>query len=219
MPISQINTNSIANGAVVAADLAAGAALSNLGTSQLSSANMPSGSVVNVTNNIPNGIFQYNNSAGTSQDMTAFDTTITPSSRANYFLVDATWSLSMVTQGNAGIGILENSSGSYNYVLNTAGNTLFNSSWATVAPSANQYVLMWYGFAAGAANSEEQRTIRGQYLIKLASTSGSSAFNLRFRCFMGETPPLYVNQQASTSTVAAWGGPSLSSITVWEIKP
>ncbi len=48
MPISQINTNSIANGAVVAADLAAGAALSNLGTSQLADANMAPGSVIQV---------------------------------------------------------------------------------------------------------------------------------------------------------------------------
>jgi hypothetical protein len=48
MPISQINTNSIANGAVSAADLAAGAALSNLGTSQLADANMAPGSVIQV---------------------------------------------------------------------------------------------------------------------------------------------------------------------------
>jgi hypothetical protein len=48
MPISQINTNSIANGAVVAADLAAGAALSNLGSSQLARANMAPGSVLQV---------------------------------------------------------------------------------------------------------------------------------------------------------------------------
>ena len=48
MPISQIVTNSIANGAVIAADLAAGAALSNLGSSQLADANMAPGSVIQV---------------------------------------------------------------------------------------------------------------------------------------------------------------------------
>ena len=48
MPISQINTNSIATGAVSAADLASGAALSNLGSSQLDRANMASGSVLQV---------------------------------------------------------------------------------------------------------------------------------------------------------------------------
>jgi hypothetical protein len=86
MPISQIVTNSIANGAVVAADLAAGAALSNLGTSQLADANMAPGSVIQVVS------AQYNTQVAFSSNsyQSLFSASITPISTSSRILVIAT---------------------------------------------------------------------------------------------------------------------------------
>jgi hypothetical protein len=83
MPISQIVTNSIATGAVSAADLAAGAALSNLGSSQLADANMAPGSVIQVV--------QATTTTGTTTTSTSFVDTnlsasITPSSASSKIL-------------------------------------------------------------------------------------------------------------------------------------
>lgn len=175
--------------------------------------------VVNVFQTVPRSYYSYNQVAGNSEDMTAFDLTVTPSSRANYFLIDANLSCSMSPQGNAGFEIYENSSGSYTRIQDTSGTTYFNTNWSSIAPSANQYILMWYGFPPGSSNAEEQRTIRGTYLVKLNSTSGSSSFNFRLRMVMGETPPMNINFQTSNNTGAFWSAPSLSSVTAWEIKP
>jgi hypothetical protein len=75
MPISQIVTNSIATGAVSAADLASGAALSNLGSSQLARANMPAGSVIQVVQGITPS--SYTTSSG-SATATGYGLAITP---------------------------------------------------------------------------------------------------------------------------------------------
>jgi hypothetical protein len=75
MPISQIVTNSIANGAVTSADLAAGAALSNLGTSQLASANMPAGSVLQVVHGVTSTLVSNSTTSYVDTTLTA---TITP---------------------------------------------------------------------------------------------------------------------------------------------
>ena len=85
MPISQIVTNSIANGAVVAADLAAGAALSNLGTSQLARANMPAGSVLQVVTTTKTN--NFSTSSGSYVDITGLSATITPTSTSSRILV------------------------------------------------------------------------------------------------------------------------------------
>jgi hypothetical protein len=159
----------------------------------------------------------YNTTAGNTILMGAFDFDITPVSRANYFLYDISLSVSMTTQGNAGFIFYENSSGSYNYIRDTSGNIIYNTDYASVGPSKWQYVLLWYGFAAGAGNNEEQRTIRGQFLTRLESTSGSSQFTFRIYAAMGETPPLYINRQTSINTGADWCGPSISTVTVMEI--
>ena len=85
MPISQINTNSIANGAVVAADLAAGAALSNLGSSQLADANMAPGSVIQVVQAFKQDTFSVNNNTWTN--ITGLNVSITPSSTSSRILI------------------------------------------------------------------------------------------------------------------------------------
>ena len=84
MPISQIVTNSIANGAVIAADLAAGAALNNLGTSQLADANMAPGSVIQV---VSFSTSTYVGIASTTQVSTGLSASITPSSSSNRILI------------------------------------------------------------------------------------------------------------------------------------
>ena len=187
-------------------------------TGQVPDANAPSGSVINTFQTVPRSYYAYNQAAGSSEDMTAFDLTVTPSSRANYFLIDVNLSVSMQSQGNCGIEIYENSSGSYTRIQDTSGTTYFNTNWSSIGPAANQYILMWYG-QTGTLNNENQASLCGKFLVKLASTSGSSSFNFRLRYVSGETPPLYVNFQASNSTTANWSGPSLSSVTAWEIRP
>ena len=94
MPISQIVTNSIANGAVVADDLAAGAALSNLGTSRLARANMPAGSVLQVVSTTKSDTFSTTSSS--LIDVTGFSATITPTATSSRILVTGTvcWSVS-----------------------------------------------------------------------------------------------------------------------------
>jgi hypothetical protein len=84
MPISQINTNSIANGAVVAADLAAGAALSNLGTSQLADANMAPGSVIQVVQAIYSTTVTTTSGSFSDTGLTA---SITPRATSSKILV------------------------------------------------------------------------------------------------------------------------------------
>ena len=79
MPISQIVTNSIATGAVAAVDLAAGAALSNLGTSQLADANMAPGSVLQVVTASVTGSSDYTSSTPTLR----VSLSITPSSASS----------------------------------------------------------------------------------------------------------------------------------------
>lgn len=83
MPISQINTNSIATGAVSAADLAAGAALSNLGSSQLADANMAPGSVIQVVQDTFSDTYSTSSGGGTQFRSVS----ITPSSASNKILV------------------------------------------------------------------------------------------------------------------------------------
>lgn len=86
MPISQIVTNSIANGAVAAVDLAAGAALSNLGTSQLADANMAPGSVIQVVQAVKTDAFA--GSAGALwADISGLSASITPASASNRILI------------------------------------------------------------------------------------------------------------------------------------
>ena len=74
MPISQINTNSIANGAVVAADLAAGAARANFGA----------GAVLQVVTATFSTQSDYSTASYVDTNLTA---TITPSSTSSRILV------------------------------------------------------------------------------------------------------------------------------------
>jgi len=207
----------IASDAITNAKIASGVDASKLTTGTLPKTQLSAGSVVNIFQTVPRSYYAYNQVAGNSEDMTAFDLTVSPSSRANYFLIDVNLSVSMQSQGNCGIEIYENSSGSYTRIQDTSGTTYFNTNWSSIAPSAMQYILLWYG-QTGTLNNENQASLCGKYLVKLASTSGSSAFNFRLRMVMGETPPLYVNFQASNTTANFWSGPSLSSVTAMEIK-
>jgi hypothetical protein len=86
MAISQIVTNSIATGAVSAADLAAGAALSNLGTAQLADANMAPGSILQVVQTTKTDTYTTTNNA-TFQGITGMSVSITPSSTSSRIIV------------------------------------------------------------------------------------------------------------------------------------
>lgn len=94
MPISQIVTNSIANGAVAAVDLAAGAALSNLGTSQLARANMAPGSVIQVIQTTKTDAFSTTSQQPTFVDVTGLSVNITPTSASSRILILCSFQLS-----------------------------------------------------------------------------------------------------------------------------
>lgn len=109
MPISQIVTNSIAEGAVVTADiangavtsakLASGAALSNLGTSQLADANMAPGSVIQVVQTVKTDTFST--TTGTTYvDITGMSATITPISTSSRILVLVNCQVGFSNTGN-----------------------------------------------------------------------------------------------------------------------
>lgn len=87
MAISQIVTNSIATGAVTSADLAAGAALSNLGTSQLADANMAPGSVIQVVSSTVRTATSDTTSRSPIEIDTDYRVTITPLSTSSKILV------------------------------------------------------------------------------------------------------------------------------------
>jgi hypothetical protein len=76
MPISQIVTNSIANGAVIAADLAAGAARANFGA----------GAVLQVVQTVKTDTFT-SSAQNTFTDITGMSATITPSSASSRITV------------------------------------------------------------------------------------------------------------------------------------
>jgi hypothetical protein len=98
MAISVIETNSIANGAVAAVDLAVGAALSNLGTSQLARANMASGSVVQtVVTQISSVVTVSTPTTYAFYDIPSFTVTITPTSASNRILILSMISVSSST--------------------------------------------------------------------------------------------------------------------------
>lgn len=95
MPISQIGTNSVADSAILTSDLAdgavtaakmgSGAALSNLGTAQLAKANMPAGAVVQVVSTAKTDAFS--SSSKSFVDITGMSVTITPTSASNKVMV------------------------------------------------------------------------------------------------------------------------------------
>ena len=109
MPISQINTNSIANGAVVAADLAAGAALSNLGSSQLADANMAPGSVIQVVQTVKADAYSTTSPQGNNALIPGLSAALTPISTSSRIFVQVNFGiLSSSTDSTYGISIFRN---------------------------------------------------------------------------------------------------------------
>ena len=145
MPISQINTNSIANGAVVAADLAAGAALSNLGTAQLARANMASGSVIQTVTAITASGFQAAG-AGTMVPVTTLQVSITPLSASNRLIVTLHTDYQQNSLGDTHIYLGKNLNGA-GWVEARTGDS------AGVTTALNQYAWMYYyGGGTGSGN-------------------------------------------------------------------
>jgi hypothetical protein len=131
MPISQIVTNSIANGAVIAADLAAGAALSNLGSSQLADANMAPGSVIQVVSTVKSDTFSTTTTGWLN--ITGISATITPISSSSRILVVYYVSFGQSDTNNRGAGFRVVRDGTAIYTADTAGNRIRQGSYTSTS--------------------------------------------------------------------------------------
>ena len=182
MPISQINTNSIANGAVVAADLAAGAALSNLGTSQLADANMAPGSVIQVVSVVTT-------SPASTQGQTYVDSglsaTITPSSATSKIYVSVTLVSSQNTPGTAtNFLLLRNSTsiaiGDVAGSRTQASSGFFSSSGGEVTPIAISFLDSPNAASAVTYKVQIRSNVNGiQSVINRSNSDEDSANKIR----------------------------------------
>jgi hypothetical protein len=172
MPISQIVTNSIATGAVSAADLASGAALSNLGTSQLADANMAPGSVIQVVNTTRTATSVTTSTSFVSNGLTA---SITPSSSSSKIFVSVS---SVGDSGASGV---------------TAFYTLYRNS--TNLGGATE------GLGGVSASSGNIRAPIAFNYLDSPSTTSSVSYTLYFRSINGttvEVPPYASGVQVIT---------------------
>jgi hypothetical protein len=220
MSISRINANSLATGVPTAAQLpSSGINASSLTNGTLAADRLPSGSIVQVQQKIVADPLTYSFTVGSIYNMSEFDFAFTPVSRSNYFLVTPCISVSGVNQHNSAFEIVENSSGSFDYIKNTSGTQIKNSSPASYTPSAAYNVLFSYGEPAiSGINNENMKQVGMPFLTKLTTTSGSGSVTWRIRLFGGETSPLYVNYQASYDNRYNWSTVAVSTFTITEIK-
>jgi hypothetical protein len=194
MPISQINTNSIANGAVVAADLAAGAALSNLGTSQLARANMPAGSVLQVIQSAKTDTQTFSGLSTSWADITGLSVSITPTSTSSRIYVAGV--LYVSSTGNpAQIRMVRNSTP----IL--IGNAASNRKQALSQP--------W-----GGGGDLDGFSVSPSFVD---SPSTTSAVTYKLQISIGGAATNYVNRTARDADATAEDARSASCIIVMEI--
>jgi hypothetical protein len=108
---ASVQTSNLVDGSVTAAKLASGAALSNLGTSQLADANMPAGSVLQVVQTFKSDTTSASNAASldTWVDISGISVSITPTSASNKILVLMTLNIGTVPGQSVAVQILRNS--------------------------------------------------------------------------------------------------------------
>jgi hypothetical protein len=193
MAISQIVTNSIATGAVSAADLAAGAALSNLGSSQLADANMAPGSVIQVVQVVKTDTFTTTSSSFTT--ITGLSASITPSSSSSRILVVMSVNGSQqVGVNDAYLGIFRDST---QIALGDASGTRIRSTAQLMAANAGWSTTVTFNFAD--------------------SPSTTSAITYSVQARTNSTGTLYINRGNNDQDGAVGAGRTPSSLILMEI--
>ena len=190
MPISQIVTNSIANGAVAAVDLAAGAALSNLGTAQLARANMAPGSVIQTVTAISGSGFQASG-AGTMTAVTTLQVSITPLSASNRLIVTLHSDIQQNSLGDTHVFLGKNLNGA-GWVEARTGDS------GGLATAQNAYA--WVYLYGGATNGVSNAVLNGHAtMVFTAGTTGPILIRPYIGCVNGG--PATFGNHASTYIV------------------
>ena len=196
MPISQINTNSIANEAVVTADIANGAVTSAKMASGAARANFGAGAVLQVVSTIKTDT--ASTTSASWSDISGLSVSITPTSSTSRILV-----LLNVTGGNnnggAAVKLLRDSTDIA--ISTTATGSQTNASFGNY-------------FDNGDANS-----MRGHGLTFLDSPSTTSSITYKAQFRMGTTSGgwiFYVNRAVGNDN-AGYSIKTVSTITVMEI--
>lgn len=152
---------------------------------------------------------------------TAFEVSLTPKSRSNYFMIETCWCVSGVPQMNVGWAFKENSSGSYVYLKDSGGTTqLKNTSSTNYWNSSNNWpdVQFSYGTGNTSGNSEILHIVTWRALTKLGTQTGSGAVTWAPDYYGGESSSLKINYQESSTTTSFWSFPNISTTTVTEIE-
>ncbi len=189
MPISQINTNSIANGAVVAADLAAGAARANFGA----------GAVLQVVQVVKTDAF-----AGTPgavwADVSGLSVAITPSSTSSRILI---------------IVDLKGSGTSNSSIIRSR--LLRNGSAIYVGDaSSNRPRSLGQFYVGGASDNGFYLAQIGGTFVDSPATTSAVTYNLQIGAD-DTTRTVYVNRTNNDRDTIYYDSRSASSITLLEI--
>jgi hypothetical protein len=192
MPISQINTNSIATGAVSAADLAAGAARANFGA----------GAVLQVAQAVLTTTF-FTNSNGTFVDVTNLAVTITPASSSSKFLLlgsvvygaEFNANPCLRFSGGNATNYVGDARGSRRRVAWSGGDDYFNGTSSTVANQITFTAQMTY----------------------LDSPATSSAITYKIQAMSDENGGMYINRDVDDPDSSGEGYTAASSLLVLEI--
>ena len=185
----------------------------------------PSGSVVQVVQQQATDVYQraWSSNGQVNSMGTAFEVSLTPKDRSNYFLIEVCWMVSGDKQMNVGFAFKENSSGSYAFLRDSGGtNQLKNSSSTAYWNSANDWPNVQFAYGTGrwdpsSGNNEIMHSLNWRALTKLGTTSGSGAVTWRPDYYGGESSSLKINRQEDTTTSSYWSFPAVSFTTVTEI--
>ena len=169
MAISQIVTNSIANGAVTAADLAAGAARANFGA----------GAVLQVVNGLSGGSTTTSSTSFVSTSLNASITPTSSSSRVIALVSTTTWIQSNVSEyailtlyrngtnlGSGSLSALTINSGAYNATYDTTCTFAYVDSPAST--SSLTYTLYLKSYAGNGVSVNDTTSTNSIILMEIA---------------------------------------------------
>lgn len=189
-----VGTAQLVDGAVTSAKLAAGAALSNLGTSQLADANMPAGSVLQVVSTTKTDTFSTTSTS--LVDVTGLSLSITPSSASNKILVTCAVSVGTPNTNFAYINLVRGST------------SLCVGDASAGRPSATGMSF------AGVSNEGNITTLPINFLDSPSSTSALT-YKIQIRCATAGNA--YINRSSRDSASTDYDVRLASTITVMEI--
>ena len=215
--ISGISSGGYPDGSITAADLASTLDLSSKTLTLPAGAG---GKVVQFAQTVQDAVYSisWSTNGDTVSMPSAFNVSLTPVSRSNYFLIECCWYIGCISQANIGWMIKENSSGTAAYVKETDGTTQLKNTQAagTDWPSNNANVMWSFGTGYMTGNDERQMVTSTKFLTKLGTTSGSGSVTWSFDMIGGESSPIHVNRAGASST-NTYSFPCVSTTSVTEI--